>query len=64
MSRETKIVNGTEYHKEVDSQGNEMWFSEWRTVGYDDYPSSTPSGCAACGGDYPNCASSCPMFDD
>lgn len=22
-----------------------------------------PEGCAACGGDYPNCTSSCPMFD-
>lgn len=23
-----------------------------------------PEGCAACGGDYPNCVDSCPMFDD
>ena len=23
-----------------------------------------PEGCAACGGDYPNCKDSCPMFDD
>lgn len=23
-----------------------------------------PEGCAACGGDYPDCADSCPMFDD
>lgn len=22
-----------------------------------------PEGCAACGGDYPNCKSGCPMFD-
>ena len=22
-----------------------------------------PEGCAACGGDYPNCKDSCPMFD-
>ncbi len=23
-----------------------------------------PEGCAACGGPYPYCVSSCPMFDD
>lgn len=23
-----------------------------------------PEGCAACGGNYPNCTSSCPLFDD
>lgn len=22
-----------------------------------------PEGCAACGGDYPNCKDSCPLFD-
>ena len=29
-------------------------------IGYD----GIPVGCAACGGDYPNCKTSCPMFDD
>jgi len=29
---------------------------------YDD--DDIPEGCAACGGDYPNCADSCPIFDD
>ena len=24
----------------------------------------TPECCNACGGDYPNCTVSCPMFDD
>lgn len=24
----------------------------------------TPEACAACGGPYPNCTSSCPLFDD
>lgn len=28
--------------------------------GYD----GTPYGCLACGGDYPHCADSCPLFDD
>lgn len=23
-----------------------------------------PEGCKACGGPYPNCTTSCPMFDD
>ncbi len=23
-----------------------------------------PEGCAACGGDYPNCTSSCPLYDE
>jgi len=63
MNSETKIVNGTEYHKEIDSEGREMWFSEWKTSGYDTYPNAVPEGCTACGGDYPNCASSCPLFD-
>ena len=25
---------------------------------------SIPDGCRQCGGDYPNCADSCPRFDD
>ena len=25
---------------------------------------SIPPGCRACGGPYPNCCDSCPMFDD
>lgn len=32
------------------------------TFGDDD--DSMPEGCAACGGDYPNCADSCEMYDD
>ena len=23
-----------------------------------------PEGCAACGGDWPNCTTSCPLYDD
>ena len=29
-------------------------------IGYD----GVPCCCAACGGDYPNCKTSCPLFDD
>ena len=28
------------------------------------YYSGIPEGCAACGGPYPNCKDSCPIFDD
>ena len=28
------------------------------------YAGSIPPGCRACGGPYPNCCDSCPMFDD
>lgn len=31
---------------------------------YDDYDDEIPEGCAACGGPYPNCMTSCPIFDD
>ena len=31
---------------------------------YDRHPSDIPEGCRACGGPYPNCCDSCPMFDD
>lgn len=30
---------------------------------YDD-DDEIPEGCEACGGDYPNCKDSCPLFDD
>ncbi len=30
----------------------------------DDYEDDIPEGCLACGGDYPNCADSCPLFDE
>ena len=33
-----------------------------KSVVYDD-DDDMPAGCRACGGDYPNCTSSCPMFD-
>ena len=30
----------------------------------DEEDDDIPEGCAACGGDYPNCASSCPLMED
>ena len=35
-------------------------FNEDDGIGFD----GIPVGCSACGGDYPNCKISCPMFDD
>ena len=39
---------------------------ENRSDGYacESYNLYVPSGCAACGGPYPYCTTSCPMFDD
>lgn len=28
------------------------------------YDGEIPVGCRACGGDFPNCKTSCPIFDD
>ena len=33
-------------------------------VEYFSTESAIPEGCAACGGDFPNCTTSCPLFDD
>ena len=31
---------------------------------YDRFPERMPAGCRACGGPYPECRSSCPLFDE
>ena len=36
----------------------------WIQLGSNDDDDDIPEGCAACGGDYPNCTDSCPLFDD
>lgn len=40
-------------------QENERFMKEWERE--DDEP---PEGCLACGGPYPDCISSCTVFDD
>lgn len=30
----------------------------------DDFEYDIPESCKSCGGDYPNCIDSCPIFDD
>lgn len=31
---------------------------------YDRHPEDVPDGCRECGGPYPNCCDSCPLYDD
>ncbi len=45
-------VEDIELYDEEDEEDDEY---DWNGV---------PVGCSACGGDYPNCTTSCPMFDD
>lgn len=33
-------------------------------LNWDDDDDDIPEGCRACGGDYRNCADSCPLLDD
>ncbi len=47
------------FQKQKSKDEDEPWpENEW-----DDF-NSIPEGCAACGGDYPNCTSSCPLYDE
>lgn len=43
--------------------------TEWIDVSDEDYDDEDdedgiPAGCRACGGHYPECTDSCPLFDD
>ena len=49
------------YGKETDLGDSVMIDLEYDE---DDWDDEIPEGCAACGGDYPHCTTSCPMFDD
>ncbi len=44
-----------EYFRNIDDEYDDY---------YNDEDDETPEGCVACGGPYPNCMSSCNMFDD
>lgn len=52
--------NGTVWEHWTNRAGNEH---TWVELGDED-DDDMPEGCAACGGDYPNCTESCPLFDD
>ncbi len=51
-----------------DYDGTECFECAYRDLtgrDYDPYDESgVPDGCRECGGDYPNCKASCPMYDD
>lgn len=70
MAKKSKLAEALELIKLVGEMDEEDDFddeeSEYETEkdeGFYHYRRK-PAGCRACGGDYPNCTSSCPMFDD
>lgn len=58
MARWEACPNCGTWMKKIDE---DTWYCP--VCGADD-DDDIPEGCAACGGDYPNCVDSCPMFDD
>ena len=52
--------------------GADAWMSDYGILCFDavyfddddENIDGIPVGCVACGGNYPNCTTSCPMFDD
>lgn len=47
--------------KRNNEENEEEYVIEWID---DDDDDDIPEGCSACGGPYPHCTSSCPLFDD
>ena len=43
---------------------SEIIFDNHEDFSYDDEDEEVPVGCIACGGPYPNCMTSCKMFDN
>ncbi len=61
--REWECLNcGTTAWQEDDCGPDEICFESPDED--DSYYDDIPEGCAACGGDYPNCTSSCPLMED
>lgn len=58
MSRKKK--NDSEPEMEYEPYSDNAREQDW----YDRHPRSVPAGCRACGGDYPTCKYSCPLFDN
>ena len=47
------------------STTDDVWPEENEELEDEEYDGlGVPVGCSACGGDYPYCKDSCPMFDD
>lgn len=68
-------TNRALYRKEIASMGrNKNWRDNYydentatdreRQEYYGRHSEKIPVGCSACGGPYPSCCDSCPMFDD
>lgn len=78
MKQKCLVCGGTMEHIsgrdwECTKCGADAWMGDYGSLCFDaelfddyDYetPDGVPVGCAACGGDFPNCKTSCPMFDD
>ena len=47
--------------KQFEEQVETIYTISWDDDTDDD---DIPEGCAACGGPYPRCCASCPLFDD
>lgn len=39
------------------------YYNQWLFDGAED-DDDMPEGCSACGGDWPNCTTSCPLYDE
>ena len=48
----------------MDDQGSLCFDVDYFNDDDDGKIDGVPVGCAACGGPYPHCTTSCPMFDD
>ena len=58
-------VCGHRMRRYLDGFGNwdgETYVCDYCAREYDD--DNIPEGCRECGGPYPNCTDSCPLFDD
>ena len=54
--------NNNDYYASRDKYFDDAYVNEQKY--YEKNPSHMPEVCKACGGPYPGCAPSCPMFDD
>ena len=66
-----KHVNGRDWlctrcgaEARKDDQGSLCFDVDYFNDDDDGKIDGVPVGCAACGGPYPHCTTSCPMFDD
>lgn len=63
MARKKKHEEETEPLYMINKRMMEENGWKWSTYDRDDDYDDIPVGCRACGGDYPHCKYSCPLFD-